>query len=147
MIELNLVPHNRLWTGLCFNSQSLTSDLGSSSFQHKECWAWWHHLWLGFTKCQKSRQKADPERKLFIIVTETHARKEVDKCTWLSGKVKSKHHHNAAHPRASMPPILDETELKAVEEEGKNGILCGIHHKIHVFKSEFYPKYTLPLFS
>lgn len=61
--------------------------------------------------------------------------------------MKSKQQHNATHPWEQLPPILDETELKAVEEESKNRFLCRSHHKVSVFKSEFYTKYTLPLFS
>ena len=60
--------------------------------------------------------------------------------------MKSKQQHNATHPWEQLPPILDETELKTVEER-KNRVLRRSHHKVSVFKFEFYTKYTLPLFS
>lgn len=34
--------------------------------------------------------------------------------------MKSKQQHNATHPWEQLPSILDETEVKAVEEESKN---------------------------
>lgn len=64
----------------------------------------------------------------------------------ITSEHESKQQDNATHPREQVPPILDETELKAVEGESEIRFLRRSHHK-SVCLSEFYTKYTLPLFS
>lgn len=46
--------------------------------------------------------------------------------------------HNYGH---KVPPILDETEQKAVGEDSTTRFLCRTHYKIsNIFKTEFYTK-------
>lgn len=59
---------------------------------------------------------------------------------------KSKQQHNATHPREQLPPILDETELKAAEGESEIRFLRRSHHKSVCLSLNFTQNIPCPYF-